>query len=242
MRPSRVLIKLLVLSLIIATGSAQVGCVFRKTKLGNLALDLLEEMPMTHEIAAKFDKYDRIAMDLKKFHDSGEFIEDDVLDILKTAGVIGGSPKRAPTPSAEHAGSRVPPPVTQYGGGYRWPLDAGVVSSEYGARWGKVHKGLDIAADLGEPVKASAAGIVIYAGDGMRGYGNALILRHDIRITTLYGHNQKLLVKSGDHVNLGQTIAHLGSTGHSTGPHVHFEIRDGDTPLPPRQKLMRSRF
>jgi murein DD-endopeptidase MepM/ murein hydrolase activator NlpD len=133
---------------------------------------------------------------------------------------------------------RLPP----YDGGYRWPLSAGIVSSEFGKRWGKTHEGIDIAADMGEPVFASADGRVEYAGSGLRGYGNVVILRHDERTTTLYAHNSKLRVKEGELVKGGQTIALLGSTGHSTGPHVHFEIRRGRVPEDPRADLPKTRF
>ena len=129
-----------------------------------------------------------------------------------------------------------------YAGEYRWPLTAGIVSSEFGSRWNKKHEGIDIAADMREPVLAAADGRVEYAGDGLRGYGNVLILRHDERTTTLYAHNSSLKVKEGELVKSGQTIALLGSTGHSTGPHVHFEIRKDKIPSDPRASLPKSRF
>jgi murein DD-endopeptidase MepM/ murein hydrolase activator NlpD len=134
------------------------------------------------------------------------------------------------------------PKLPDYKGEWRWPLAAGVVSSEYGARWHKQHEGLDIAADEGEPVYASAAGKVLYADHRMRGYGNVVIIRHDSAMTTLYAHNKEMKVKLGDTVEQGQVIALLGSTGHSTGPHVHFEMRRANEPLPPRGLLPKSGF
>jgi murein DD-endopeptidase MepM/ murein hydrolase activator NlpD len=83
---------------------------------------------------------------------------------------------------------------------------------------------------------------VIYAGNGMRGYGNVVVIRHDRMRTSLYAHNSELKVKQGDQVTQGSLVALLGSTGHSTGPHVHFEIRDGDTPLNPRSVLPASKL
>ena len=74
------------------------------------------------------------------------------------------------------------------------------------------------------PIYAIADGEVIYAGDGLRGYGNVVILRHDRKTSSLYAHNSELKVKQGDTVKQGTLIALLGSTGHSTGPHVHYEI------------------
>ena len=99
---------------------------------------------------------------------------------------------------------------------------------------------MDIAAHVGEPVYAAGQRRVIYAGDGLRGYGNVVIVRHDRQVTTLYAHNSVLKVKQGDKVSQGDLIALVGSTGHSTGPHVHFEFRDGDTAVDPRSRLPRT--
>lgn len=134
------------------------------------------------------------------------------------------------------------PKLPAYKGTYRWPLGAGIVSSEFGRRWHKPHEGIDIAADEGEPVYASAAGQVLYADSRMRGYGNVVILRHDSQVTTLYAHNESLKVRLGDKVKQGQVIALLGSTGHSTGPHIHFEMRRSHEPLDPRGVLPKSGF
>jgi murein DD-endopeptidase MepM/ murein hydrolase activator NlpD len=188
---------------------------------------------------------------LKTFYDAGEHSESVVLDVLHKSGVNAkgsASTGHAPAAGGSGAGKVAAPPAMStalpehYAGGLRWPLDAGIVSSEFGERWGKVHKGIDIAADVGEPVYAIAAGEVIYAGNGMRGYGNVVIIRHDRMRTSLYAHNSELKVKQGDQVTQGSLVALLGSTGHSTGPHVHFEIRDGDTPLNPRSILPASKL
>jgi murein DD-endopeptidase MepM/ murein hydrolase activator NlpD len=127
-------------------------------------------------------------------------------------------------------------------GGLAWPLEAGIVSSEFGQRWGKLHAGIDIAADVGEPVHAAAPGAVIYAGDGIQGYGNVVIIRHDDNLTTLYAHNSHLEVKQGSTVKQGTVIATVGSTGHSTGPHLHFEIRFGEKPINPRDRLRKNKY
>jgi murein DD-endopeptidase MepM/ murein hydrolase activator NlpD len=188
---------------------------------------------------------------LKTFHDSGEHSEVAVLSVLHKSG-IAKSPAAAPSGAAA-PGTAQPKPhpaplaplnalPEQYAGSLRWPLDAGIVSSDYGERWGKMHKGLDIAADVGEPVYAIADGEVIYAGDGLRGYGNVVILRHDRKTSSLYAHNSELKVKVGDQVKQGTVISLLGSTGHSTGPHVHFEIREGDVAVNPRNLLPKSKL
>lgn len=134
------------------------------------------------------------------------------------------------------------PKLPAYEGEYRWPLAAGIVSSEFGHRWRRPHEGIDIAADEGEPVYASAAGEVLYANNRMRGYGNVVILRHDAQVTTLYAHNQSLKVRLGEKVEQGQVIALLGNTGRSTGPHIHFELRRSQVAMNPRAVLAKSRF
>jgi len=174
-------------------------------------------------VVKDFDYYAKKVVQLRRHHESKP------LDGRQVVGALRASRGRY---------HKLPP----YDGGYRWPLTAGVVSSEFGKRWGRRHEGIDIAADLGEPVLASADGRVEYAGSGLRGYGNVVILRHDDRTTTLYAHNSALKVKPGERVKGGQTIALLGSTGHSTGPHVHFEIRRKSVPEDPRADLPKSRF
>jgi murein DD-endopeptidase MepM/ murein hydrolase activator NlpD len=101
---------------------------------------------------------------------------------------------------------------------------------------------MDIAADMRVPIYAAAPGEVVYAGNQVSGYGNLVVLRHDASMTTFYGHNDSLKVKTGDKVSANQVIALLGSTGRSTGPHVHFELREKDKPLNPRERLPKSEF
>ena len=160
----------------------------------------------------------------------------------------------ATTPATKAPGTKAspapaPPPAVaettfpaRYQGTYRWPVDAGIVSSEYGDRHGRPHRGIDIAGDVGEPILAVASGDVIYAGNGMRGYGNVVIVRHDQSTTSLYAHNSEIKVKVGDCVRQGEQIALLGNTGRSTGPHVHFELRDGEVPIDPRARLMEGKL
>lgn len=100
----------------------------------------------------------------------------------------------------------------------------GIVTSRYGARWGKTHSGIDIAANTETPIYAAASGTVVYSGNSGNGYGNYIIIRHNDTVQTLYGHCNRLYVSAGDYVSTGQNIAAMGSTGNSTGPHLHFEI------------------
>jgi murein DD-endopeptidase MepM/ murein hydrolase activator NlpD len=107
--------------------------------------------------------------------------------------------------------------------GYIWPTK-GVLTSGYGWRWGRMHKGIDIAAPIGTPVVAASDGEVISAGWNSGGYGNLVKLKHFDGSITLYAHNSKIFVRRGQQVAQGQQIASMGSTGYSTGPHLHFEI------------------
>ncbi|MGL5076010.1 MAG: M23 family metallopeptidase, partial [Waterburya sp.] len=107
--------------------------------------------------------------------------------------------------------------------GYAWPAQ-GALTSGYGYRWGRLHAGIDIAAPVGTPILAAASGEVIEAGWNSGGYGNLVKLQHLDGSVTLYGHNDRLLVTLGQKVNKGEQIAEMGSTGYSTGSHLHFEI------------------
>jgi murein DD-endopeptidase MepM/ murein hydrolase activator NlpD len=107
--------------------------------------------------------------------------------------------------------------------GLIWPV-SGPVTSGFGWRWGRMHEGIDIAVPTGTAVSAAASGRIIYAG-WMGGYGNLVVIDHGGGLATAYGHNSSIVVGNGGSVSQGQTIAFAGSTGHSTGPHVHFEVR-----------------
>jgi murein DD-endopeptidase MepM/ murein hydrolase activator NlpD len=178
---------------------------------------------------------------LKTFEDASEHSEAEVLKVLHAARKGSAAPNEQVAGSVGSAKTPSAPGVAASGGLERdamhWPVEAGVISSDYGERWGKMHKGIDIAADVGEPVYAVADGDVIYAGDGLRGYGNVVIIQHGQRLSSLYAHNSTLKVKQGDRVSQGTLIALMGNTGHSTGPHVHFEMRQGDVAVNPRTLL-----
>jgi lysostaphin len=116
----------------------------------------------------------------------------------------------------------LPPPSTS-SVAFTWPAK-GVLTSGYGWRWGRMHKGIDIANSTGTPIIASAEGTVEKAGWNSGGYGKLVEIRHPDGSMTRYAHNSKILVQPGQQVSQGSTIALMGSTGHSTGPHSHFEI------------------
>ncbi len=113
----------------------------------------------------------------------------------------------------------------------RWPLK-GVLYSRYGIRQGQRHDGIDIAAPEGTAVTAAAAGTVAYAGR-QSGYGSLVIVKHEGGLVTLYAHNATLLVREGEKVEAGAPIARVGQSGRTTGPHLHFEVREGTRPRNP---------
>jgi murein DD-endopeptidase MepM/ murein hydrolase activator NlpD len=116
---------------------------------------------------------------------------------------------------------------------YVWPVPGGKVISAYGLRGKRPHEGTDIGAPEGTAVLAAAAGMVIYAGSGVRGYGSLILLRHDNGMVTVYAHNRKNLVGEKTRVRQGQVIAEVGHTGNATTSHLHFEIRRGEKPEDP---------
>lgn len=107
--------------------------------------------------------------------------------------------------------------------GFIWPA-RGVLTSGYGQRWGRLHRGIDIAAPVGTPIVAAAPGVIGYAGYNDGGFGYLVEVDHADGTMTRYAHNNRILVKAGQQVNQGEQVAEMGSTGFSTGPHLHFEI------------------
>jgi len=117
------------------------------------------------------------------------------------------------------------------GAGLIWPVNA-PITSPFGWRWGRMHEGIDLGAAYGSPIAAAAAGVVIYAGwEG--GYGNLVVIDHGGGLATAYGHQSRIAVSVGQSVSQGETIGYVGSTGHSTGPHLHFEVRVNGNPVDP---------
>ncbi len=108
----------------------------------------------------------------------------------------------------------------------------GRLSSPFGMRGGRLHKGVDISAPPGTKIKVAYSGTVSYTGF-LKDYGNIILVEHGNDIVTVYAHNEINLVKKSDKVNKGDIIARLGSTGRSTGPHLHFEIRLANKPIDP---------
>ena len=173
-------------------------------KLQNLEAVSVEKQKMLDEISKDVEKY-------RAIYDAAEAAEAAAIKEYESALMESANP------------------VQYTGGQFVWPT-SGRISSKYGYRihpvykTKKFHSGMDIAAPQGTPVYAAASGKVTMATTN-GGYGQCVIINHGSGLTTLYGHNSRILVKNGQAVNKGDLIAYVGSTGVSTGPHLHFEVR-----------------
>lgn len=140
--------------------------------------------------------------------------------------LAGGSQPPLSTPAAAAADVR-----------FAWPLDGEVLERFGAGANGRRNDGVKIAARPGEPVRAAAAGEVVYAGDEIQGYGELVLIRHSERWVTAYAHNARLRVREGDRVEQGDIIAEAGETGSARRPQLHFEIRRNVTPVDPLRHL-----
>ena len=148
--------------------------------------------------------------------------------LAQTTGLEEAAPAATPAKAAEATGAL---PT------FRWPVRGKVITS-YGAKTnGKANDGINVAVPEGTPVKAAEDGVVAYAGNELKGYGNLVLIRHANGYVTAYAHASELLVKRGDTIKRGQVIAKSGQSGEVASPQLHFEIRKGSTPVDPLQFL-----
>ncbi len=138
---------------------------------------------------------------------------------------------RSDAPSSSGSSSSSAPPSTPSSSGFIWPVSAPITSS-FGMRWGTLHPGLDLGAPYGSAIHAAASGTVVWCG-WMSGYGNLVMIDHGGGIATAYGHQSRIAVGCNQQVSQGQVIGYVGSTGYSTGPHLHFEVRVNGSPVDP---------
>ena len=141
-----------------------------------------------------------------------------------------------PKPAVSQPARTPVTPVTRSASGWAWPAN-GTIIGRFSSN-GSLNKGIDIAGDLGQPVLAASDGTVVYAGSGLRGYGELVIIKHSDTYVSAYGHNRRLLVREGQQVKAGQSIAEMGSTG-TDRVKLHFEIRRQGKPVDPLQYLPR---
>jgi lipoprotein NlpD len=160
---------------------------------------------------------------------------------INGAPVVATAPSAAPQTAPQEASNSAPvatpvPASERSAGNWAWPAN-GVLIGKFSSN-GSLNKGVDIAGDLGQPVFAASDGSVVYAGSGLRGYGELVIIKHSDTYVSAYGHNRRLLVREGQQVKAGQTIAEMGSTG-TDRVKLHFEIRRQGKPVDPLQFLPR---
>lgn len=156
--------------------------------------------------------------------------EGEWLFVPTTAGLINaprGFLKRAPAEATEEFLDS---------GRFLWPVPASKrISSPFGPRWGRHHDGIDIPGRTGSNILATDNGVVVYSGNELGGYGNIVVISHEGGYFSVYAHNDRNKVRRGQRVHRGQVIALLGSTGNSTGPHLHFEIRRDSRAIDPKR-------
>lgn len=170
--------------------------------------------------------------------------------IVASDEVIGGEPAKtadskpseSKTPETKTASSgtstdQLPQPDPMSGNSFRWPVQGRIIS-EFGTKADGGHNdGIDLAVPQGTSVKAAENGVVAYAGDELKPYGNLILIRHSNNWVSAYAHNEELMVKRGDKVRRGQVIAKAGKTGAVSQPLVHFELRKGSRPIDPTKYM-----
>ncbi|WP_274629254.1 peptidoglycan DD-metalloendopeptidase family protein [Arvimicrobium flavum] len=154
----------------------------------------------------------------------------------KNGGTVAGyTPPKKAIEQAEQESSDAAPDATGIGR-MRWPVRGRVVSG-YGSSGGSKNDGIDIAVPKGTPVKAAENGVVIYAGDGLKEFGNTVLVRHENGLVTVYGHASELKVQRGQKVKRGDEIAVSGMSGNAATPKLHFEVRKNSAPVDPKTFL-----
>ena len=177
-------------------------------------------------------RYDLSAPDLARWNQlgSGELIFPGQTLRLRAPETTAAS-----TSGSSASTTKKPPPGPKVAApSFAWPASGSVLRA-FGSASGTT-KGIDIQGKAGDPVKASGAGRIVYSGDGLIGYGNLIIVKHNDRFLSAYGYNRSLLVKEGDQVTRGQTIARMG-LGPDRKATLHFEIRDQGQPVDPQRFL-----
>lgn len=163
------------------------------------------------------------AITAEVYRENGNLVKKDVVEKIVVS---------EPQTKVLYKGTKDPPPLIGTGNFVR-PTSRGTITSGFGMRWGRLHTGVDIAMPSGNAVFASDGGVVRFSGY-RNGYGYTVIIDHGGGMSTLYAHNSKLLVSAGTKVYKGQQVAVSGSSGRSTGPHLHFEVRVNDVPKNPK--------
>jgi murein DD-endopeptidase MepM/ murein hydrolase activator NlpD len=132
---------------------------------------------------------------------------------------------------------RLPQPEPMSGNSFRWPVQGRIVSAFGTKPDGGHNDGIDVAVPMGTSVMAAENGVIAYAGDELKGYGNLVLIRHSNNWVSAYANNSEILVKRGDQVRRGQIIAKAGRSGQASQPQLHFELRKGSRPVDPTKYM-----
>jgi murein DD-endopeptidase MepM/ murein hydrolase activator NlpD len=152
-----------------------------------------------------------IRVDRNHIEDDTKALREQSFALAKRIAAIQGVPYAEPSDTSPSAA------------GFTWPT-SGQITSGFGPRWGRMHQGIDIGAPTGRPITAAKSGMVILAG-ASGGYGNLVVVDHGGGLSTAYAHQSRIAVRVGESVTQGGLLGYVGSTGNSTGPHLHFEVR-----------------
>jgi murein DD-endopeptidase MepM/ murein hydrolase activator NlpD len=180
---------------------------------------LRDELLTSHQRLTESRTRERVS--LAKLSDSERADAEEIDSLQQVSGELEAKIRAAQArPALPSTG---PVDETPSSHGLIWPVSA-PITSPFGWRWGRMHEGVDLGASYGTAIHAAAGGTVIWAG-WLGGYGNLVVIDHGGDLSTAYGHQSAIAVSVGEHVEQGQVLGYVGSTGHSTGPHLHFEVR-----------------
>ena len=178
------------------------------------------------ETATQIAKTHNLTKDILLAANPGKtFLPGSWVFIPQNRGIIGHHTTESYSYVTQSA-QRSPASTNFMTGEFMWPVPASrTISSGFGKRWGRHHDGIDIPAKTGTHILSTRRGMVVYSGSDLGGYGKIVVIAHPGGYFSVYAHNHKNFVRKGQKVHQGQVIAQVGSTGRSTGPHLHFEIR-----------------
>ncbi|HEX8051941.1 MAG TPA: peptidoglycan DD-metalloendopeptidase family protein [Thermoleophilaceae bacterium] len=190
-----------------------------------------EVLVVKNRIVSRRDDLDRArdgrAAILARVRSSRGHAEDDLASLERIQARVSAQVRSAGAGAATPAAG----PIRRGSGRFIWPVNGSVVSP-FGQRWGRLHAGIDIGSPTGTPIRAAASGRVILMGP-TGGYGNYTCVGHGGGISTCYAHQSRYGTSNGASVRQGQVIGYVGCTGHCFGPHLHFEVRVGGSPVDP---------